>query len=160
MAAGATELDGLVEVETLGAEACRLSALDGALDRLAQAAPRLRERLLRAAVAVVGADRRVVAAEAELLRAIADGLDCPVPPFLDLPPRPLGVTPAGSRLARADLLLLSSPSSRGRSSSATSARSGRWRGSTSREPGGARGDGARGLAERGFDVAGTGPTRR
>ena len=82
VAAGAAELDGLVEVETLGSEACRLSALDGSLDRLARAAPRLRERLLRASVAVVGADRRVVDAEAELLRAIADALECPVPPFL------------------------------------------------------------------------------
>ena len=82
VAAGAAELEGLVEVETLGSDACRLSALDDALGRLAQAAPRLRERLLRGAVAVVAADRRVVDAEAELLRAIADALDCPVPPFL------------------------------------------------------------------------------
>ena len=93
---GAAELDGLVEVETLGAEACRLSALDGALDRLAQAAPRLRERLLRAAVAVVGADRRVVDAEAELLRAIADALDCPVPPFLTAGPAAEATGPAPS----------------------------------------------------------------
>jgi hypothetical protein len=44
--------------------------------------PQGKKRLLEAATACVVADRRVTVAEAELLRAIADSLDCPVPPFL------------------------------------------------------------------------------
>lgn len=80
--AGAAELAGLVQVDALERSACRLSALDAALDRLAQVTPRLKERVLRAAVAAAGHDRRVTEREGELLRAIADGLGCPVPPFL------------------------------------------------------------------------------
>jgi len=80
--AGAAELRGLVQVRTLDSAACRLSAVDDALDRLAQVTPRLRRRLLQAAVAAVVHDRQVTTAEAELLRAVADGLGCPVPPML------------------------------------------------------------------------------
>ncbi len=82
VAAGAAELAGLVQVDALERSACRLSALDAALERLAQVTPRLKERVLRAAVAAAGHDRRVTEREGELLRAIADGLGCPVPPFL------------------------------------------------------------------------------
>ncbi|HSL81618.1 MAG TPA: hypothetical protein VLF66_02505, partial [Thermoanaerobaculia bacterium] len=56
--------------------------LDRGLERMALAAPRLKERLVRAAVAAVVHDRKITAAEGELLRAVADGLECPVPPFL------------------------------------------------------------------------------
>jgi hypothetical protein len=38
--------------------------------------------VLQAAVATVIHDQEVTASEGELLRAIADTLDCPVPPFL------------------------------------------------------------------------------
>jgi Zn-dependent protease with chaperone function len=83
VAASARELAGTgVEPTLLGSEACALRDLDPALERLALAAPRLREAVLRAAVAAVVADRQVTPEEGELLRAIADGLDCPVPPFL------------------------------------------------------------------------------
>jgi hypothetical protein len=83
VAAGARELAGTgVEPGLLGSEACGLRDLDPALERLALAAPRLKEAVLRAAVAAVVADRQVTPEEGELLRAIADGLDCPVPPFL------------------------------------------------------------------------------
>ncbi|HUF78530.1 MAG TPA: M48 family metallopeptidase [Thermoanaerobaculia bacterium] len=83
VAAGARELaQAGLEPRLVEREACRLRDLDGALERLALAAPRLKERLLRAAVAVVVHDREVTREEGELLRAVADGLDCPVPPFL------------------------------------------------------------------------------
>ena len=39
-------------------------------------------RILEAAVAIVVADRSVMVDEGELLRAIAEALDCPVPPLL------------------------------------------------------------------------------
>jgi len=59
-----------------------LAALDEALDVLATVAPRLRRTVLEAAAICVAADRSVNVDEAELLRAIADALDCPMPPVL------------------------------------------------------------------------------
>jgi hypothetical protein len=63
-------------------EQCGLDDLDHALAGLSLAAPRLKEHVLQAAVATVIHDQEVTASEGELLRAIADTLDCPVPPFL------------------------------------------------------------------------------
>ena len=60
-----------------------LKQLDTALDRFALAAPQLKKKLLEASVQVVGADGLVQEHEAELLRAIADTLDCPIPPFVE-----------------------------------------------------------------------------
>ena len=54
-----------------------------ALDRLAVAAPIIKKNLLTACVQVVGADGVIQEAEAELLRAVADTLDCPMPPMVD-----------------------------------------------------------------------------
>ena len=88
-AAGAAELrrslggKGVPEpLEPPPPESCGLDRFDHALAGLALATPRLKEHLLRAAAAAVVHDRRVTAAEGELLRAVADTLDCPVPPFL------------------------------------------------------------------------------
>jgi tellurite resistance protein len=41
--------------------------------------------ILQASALVMATDGRVDRREAELLRAIADALDCPVPPFLTVP---------------------------------------------------------------------------
>lgn len=57
------------------------TALDAALDKLATASPVIKQRTLVAAAHVVGADGRVLITEAELLRAIAAALDCPMPPL-------------------------------------------------------------------------------
>lgn len=82
-AAAARELEGTgADVSLQSREACDLKSFDRALDKLALAAPRLRRQVLQAAVAAVAHDREVTAEEGELLRAVADGLDCPVPPFL------------------------------------------------------------------------------
>ncbi|MDR2626023.1 MAG: hypothetical protein LBC37_06790, partial [Zoogloeaceae bacterium] len=62
---------------TLSAE-----AIDGALDRLAQAMPRFRQNFLAACVAAVQHDGKITVAESELLRAFAQSLDCPAPPLL------------------------------------------------------------------------------
>jgi hypothetical protein len=59
-----------------------LRALDGALDALAQASPQLKKQILTACAACVGADGQVTVSEGELLRAIADSMDCPMPPLL------------------------------------------------------------------------------
>jgi hypothetical protein len=64
--------------------------VDGALGRLILLAPRLKRSLLQAAAETVAFDRKVTLAEAELVRAVADALDCPVPPLL--PGQPLRLT--------------------------------------------------------------------
>ncbi|RFC46679.1 MAG: Zn-dependent protease with chaperone function [Verrucomicrobia bacterium] len=56
-------------------------ALDAALDKLATASGPIKQRLLFASAHVVGADGTILIAEAELLRAIAAALDCPMPPI-------------------------------------------------------------------------------
>ena len=61
--------------------AADFSALDRALDKIALASPPIKQRTLVAAAAVVGADGRLLVTEAELLRAIAAALDCPMPPL-------------------------------------------------------------------------------
>jgi len=61
---------------------CTLNALESALDNLATAAPAAKKRFLAACAQTVAADGRIRAREAELLRAIADSLDCPMPPFV------------------------------------------------------------------------------
>jgi hypothetical protein len=59
-----------------------LVAIDGALDELVAAVPNLKRGVLAACIACVLADRQVTVTEAELLRAVADSLGCPVPPLL------------------------------------------------------------------------------
>jgi uncharacterized tellurite resistance protein B-like protein len=56
--------------------------VDAALNRLCQAAPQIKKSLLGACALTVAADGVIQETEAELLRAIADTLDCPMPPFL------------------------------------------------------------------------------
>jgi Zn-dependent protease with chaperone function len=66
----------------VSSDACDLSHVDAALDRLNQAVPQIKKAVLNACVQVVAADGVIQEMEAELLRAIADALDCPMPPFL------------------------------------------------------------------------------
>ena len=60
---------------------CTLNTLEISLDNLSGVAPRWKKLFLEACVHIVAADGQVRPREAELLRAIADALDCPVPPF-------------------------------------------------------------------------------
>ncbi len=80
--AGAEQLK-LVEAQLalLPADACTLEQLDAALDKLAIASGPIKQRTLVAAAHVVSADGQLFIAEAELLRAIAAALDCPMPPL-------------------------------------------------------------------------------
>jgi Zn-dependent protease with chaperone function len=61
---------------------CELSALDAALEKLAAASPIIKQRTLVAAAQVVIADGQLLITEAELLRAVAAALDCPMPPLV------------------------------------------------------------------------------
>ncbi|MDR0735666.1 MAG: M48 family metallopeptidase [Zoogloeaceae bacterium] len=65
-----------------GKSMLRPEAIDGALDHLAQSAPRFRQKFLAACVAAVRHDGKITVAESELLRAFAQSLDCPAPPLL------------------------------------------------------------------------------
>ena len=69
-------------VQLLPPEACRLDELDKALEQLAHVAPKQRARLVDACAACICADSDVNVAEGELLRAICDMLDCPMPPLV------------------------------------------------------------------------------
>jgi Zn-dependent protease with chaperone function len=70
------------ELNLLPLEQCGVNQIDAALNRMAQAAPLIKKNLLEACIHTVGADGVIVEAEAELLRAVADTLDCPMPPFM------------------------------------------------------------------------------
>jgi uncharacterized tellurite resistance protein B-like protein len=84
--AGAQHL-GEVPLQLLPLDAS-LNALQDALHDLAQAAPKLRQRLVDASAACICADADVKVGEAELLRAVCDLLDCPMPPLLPGQPLP------------------------------------------------------------------------
>lgn len=62
-------------------EQCGVDQIDAALNRLALAVPVIKKNFLEACAHVVGADGVIQEAEAELLRAVADTLDCPIPPL-------------------------------------------------------------------------------
>jgi uncharacterized tellurite resistance protein B-like protein len=71
-----------VQLSLLPTAKCELAQVDAALDRLCQAVPQIKKNVLNACAQTVAADSLIQEMEAELLRAIADTLDCPIPPFL------------------------------------------------------------------------------
>lgn len=79
--AGAAELPSSLALKLLPLEACGLNAFGSALDDLEAISFELKRRILKACVACVGSDDMATIEEAELLRAVADSLDCPVPPI-------------------------------------------------------------------------------
>jgi len=79
---GAKQLDDPAHVLQLDTTAYDLNRIDAALGRLNQAAPQIKKAILGACAETVAADGFIQENEAELLRAIADTLDCPIPPFL------------------------------------------------------------------------------
>jgi histone H3/H4 len=63
------------------ADQCTLKQVDEALARLADLRPALKETVLDACGLCAGHDGTVTVEEADLLRAVADALECPVPPL-------------------------------------------------------------------------------
>jgi Zn-dependent protease with chaperone function len=84
---GIAELRIVGKPSILAREKCGLNTLDSALERLAMASPQIKKKVLSACIACTSADSLITVEEAELLRLIADSLDCPIPPFI---PRPAG----------------------------------------------------------------------
>jgi hypothetical protein len=80
---GATKLNA-PELTLCARSDYNLQRIDDALHRLNLATPYLKNLVLNACAETVAADGVIEENEAELLRAIADTLDCPIPPFLKI----------------------------------------------------------------------------
>lgn len=80
-AGGATARYPILDQATLPADEVGLEQVRAALDVLAGASPPLKKDILRACAAAIALDQHVTVEEGELLRAISDTLDCPMPPL-------------------------------------------------------------------------------
>ena len=85
-AKGAGTLRG-IDVGLLASERCGLRELDRALVKLSKAKGHAKQTILIASATCIAANSKVSTAEAEILRALADTLGCPMPPLL--PGQPL-----------------------------------------------------------------------
>jgi hypothetical protein len=59
-----------------------LQAVDAAFSRTRAALPAIRHRIMEAAALVAAHDGQVLVQEAEMLRAVAEAIDCPMPPVI------------------------------------------------------------------------------
>ena len=78
----AVEKIGVPGFRLIEKELCTWSALDTALDKLNTSSFKVKKWVLGAALVCLMHDREITIAETELFRAIADTLDCPVPPWV------------------------------------------------------------------------------
>jgi uncharacterized tellurite resistance protein B-like protein len=72
------------DLQRLPPEAAALAEVAAALERLALAAPQIKKQVIEACAHAVAADGLIQEREAELLRAVAETLDCPIPPFVEV----------------------------------------------------------------------------
>ncbi len=81
---GASQVEGhtYATLAPVAADQCTLERIEQALDRFAEATPLVKRRLVHACGKSVMADNRVTSDEAELIRAIADAIGAPIPPFV------------------------------------------------------------------------------
>ena len=85
-AGGAVLAGGHSHLDMLSRGQCNLNVVDDGLARLTVATPQIKKRLLAACVTCIATDDQITVAEAELLRGIADALDCPMPPLAGVSP--------------------------------------------------------------------------
>lgn len=71
-----------VDFQIKDASECDLAQIDEALQQLMHASPTVKKNVLYACATTAMSDRTLTQTEEELLRAIADSLGCPIPPFL------------------------------------------------------------------------------
>ena len=71
----------MTELPMLDKSQLNTAALDNALNELNRTRPLQKPQLLKAMMRTIEFDGEITAAEAELFRAIADSLNCPVPPL-------------------------------------------------------------------------------
>ncbi len=79
---GAEMIEGRAAGELRPVGECGLERIDAVLEDLAAAGPTVKKNVLFACAKVVLADREVTEQETELLRAVADSIDAPIPPVL------------------------------------------------------------------------------
>ena len=80
---GLASLPSNIEVPLIAAESCGIEPIDRALTRLGAAVPHIKRVVLEACARTVACDGVVRSEEAELLRAIAESLECPIPPYVE-----------------------------------------------------------------------------
>lgn len=80
--AAAREKLGGLNIQLLPVADVNLDSVGKALDQLARLAPLQKPLLLKACAKAIVADQNITAAEVELFRAIADLIDCPMPPLV------------------------------------------------------------------------------
>ncbi len=69
------------DLSFLQAQECGLKQLDESLDRLARVSPLLKKKLVAACLQSLVYDEKINVREMELFRAVAEALNCPVPPL-------------------------------------------------------------------------------
>jgi Zn-dependent protease with chaperone function len=79
---GLAHLTGIAPTTLPAADSCSLEGLDQALDLLMATSPLVKRQIIAACTACIATDGTVTSKEGELLRAIADGLGVPLPPFV------------------------------------------------------------------------------
>jgi len=77
----AKDLD--IDSELIGKENINVSELMSAIQKICELKPLVKPRFLKALAYAVQHDGVVEAEEVEFIRAIAEGIDCPMPPLLD-----------------------------------------------------------------------------
>jgi uncharacterized tellurite resistance protein B-like protein len=70
------------QISLVPKEACNLVEIDTAIQKITQAAFPVKKQILTACALVVASDSLVKEDEAEMLRAVADAIGCPLPPFV------------------------------------------------------------------------------
>ncbi|MEP7015622.1 MAG: M48 family metallopeptidase [Verrucomicrobiota bacterium] len=70
------------EIPWFAPEQCDFGYIDTVLQRLSRALPQIKKNVLDGCALTIAADNVIQEREAELIRAVADSLDCPVPPLV------------------------------------------------------------------------------
>lgn len=81
-ACGAQRFGNANPLTLIDLSSCTPPEVDAALERLAEASPAIKKAVIEACARTAATDGKLETHEAELLRAIADALDCPIPPFI------------------------------------------------------------------------------
>jgi len=71
-----------LDIELVDKSSLSLSNLNDSVDTLAELRPLLKPKLLKACIATITADGVASPVEVELVRTVADSLDCPMPPIV------------------------------------------------------------------------------
>lgn len=71
-----------MEIPLPSPKMCTLPAFDASLEKLNTSSATVKQQILNGCAVCVASDGKVTVEEAELLRAIADSLECPIPPII------------------------------------------------------------------------------